>query len=197
MNVLRSFLIALTALVCWYLVVASSPAIHRAIFRIVPPDGPLTTEQRTTIDSAVTTFIRYWGPADDLADYPELSRVEQSHLDDVMALNGIILLYLLPALLIGLFVLRFRFLQPLALIWSLEFIGFIGLLSLFMFQSVFIGMHELLFSQGNWILPSDQFVLTQVYPEAFFAWSWALILSFSLLSISMVHLMLRGRKAVQ
>lgn len=198
MTVLRSLLVALTALVCWYLVVASTPAIHQAIFRMVPPDGLLTQEERVAIDNDVTAFIRYLPPIGDRSlptFYKQVSATEVEHLEDVFALNSLILLYLLPALLVGLLLSKIWKLTLRDSAWSMVVIGILGLVSVTMFEPLFLGIHPWLFPQGNWLLPTDRFVLTQVYPEQFFALIWAGIVALSLLSIGIVHLALRKRQA--
>ncbi len=207
---LSGLLLAIGVLSLWYSVVAGSTLVHRAIFALVPPDGQITAESRVAIDSAITRSVRYPGITNDLAGYPELSATEQAHLDDVLAVNGIILIYILPGAIVGLLLTHFRGhlggewpvssevkeKMRHALIWSIGLVGLTGLITMTGFSQVFVAIHPLLFPTGNWQLPSDQFVLTQVYPLGFFALAWGFILALSLLSLGIAHRLLRRQSAV-
>ncbi|MBI4023277.1 DUF1461 domain-containing protein, partial [Candidatus Berkelbacteria bacterium] len=163
-----------------FLVVISTPAIHRAIFAVVPAGGPISPEERVAIDQAVTEGIRYWSASAAESDgLVALTSAEWRHLEDVLTLVGIVWLYILPGALIGLLLIRFRLTEPWAVTWILGLIGVVGLTSAIFFEPLFLQLHHLLFPAGNWIFPPRDYLLTQVYPASFFLAAWIIVLAFS------------------
>src|SRR5690606_21798244 len=106
--------------------------------------------------------------------FARLSQAEVRHLEDVMAINGILLVYMIPAVLIGLVLARFRLTEPLAITWSVGLLALIGAVTIVGFDGAFTAIHPFLFPAGNWTFSPDQYLLTQVYPIGFFAAAWGL-----------------------
>lgn len=184
MTALRGLLIAIGVLALWYWLVMATPLGHQAIFAVVPPDGELSHAERIALDRDVTAFVRYLPPASEhLPTFDRLSEAEIRHLEDVHAVNGLLLLYLLPAVLIGLILSRFRLTEPLALTWSLGLVAGIGLVTLVGFDGAFTAIHPFLFPAGNWTFSAEHYLLTRVYPLGFFGVAWTAILLGSALTL--------------
>ncbi len=110
---------------------------------------------------------------------------ERSHLSDVKQLLTLlgylyVLAWAITAVLLG-----FKKVQasPLLLysgIFSLVLL-FLLFLGSFSFDNLFLTFHEVFFPQGNYYFPSGQYLITRLYPEAFFANFFARILLYLLL----------------
>ena len=169
MNV-RKFVVitsVLTFFACLLTVVVFTAPIHTAIFHIVLPDGSVSTVERQTLDQNV---VRYFLNGNQ-AQLSSLSFVEQQHLQDVRVRFVAIAL----ASLAGIGFLLWA--KPTVREWrqASAVAVTIILVTSILFEPLFLFLHELLFPDGNWYLPPDQYVLTQVYPLGFFVACWLIV----------------------
>ncbi|MBI2589518.1 DUF1461 domain-containing protein [Candidatus Berkelbacteria bacterium] len=181
MSILRAFFLAVAALAFWVLFIVSTPILHQAIFAFIPPDGPLASRERNIIDREVTSLVgvkSWFGQAK--SDQSVLTSGEYAHIEDVTLIIWKVGIYILPGALIGLILARFRLAETSVITGSLGLLATIGLITGLGFEGAFIVLHKFIFPQGNWVFPSDQYVITQVYPAGFFVAIWIIILLASL-----------------
>lgn len=165
MNVLRATFLGLVGLSAWLVVLTLSTPVHELGFAMAPPDGPVTESVRSSYDRAITLSLMT-GQMEGLGG---LAPIEREHLIDVRQVVMAALVFVLLGLIVSL---RYR---PTAQEARLAARGvfIVGLLILFGFPVVFTWFHQLIFwGRDTWYLPAEQFLLTQLYPLAFFASLW-------------------------
>lgn len=185
LDIARSWFLASLVLSVWLLLFAAIAPLHQALFNPIPADGPVSTSERVALDESITSYL-VSGNTDELTSFTE---TERGHMDDVRTiLIGVLIKVIFSIIL--LLVIR---IDAHSSRGALALIAMLALVSALMFDGVFVGMHELLFVGTDWLLPPDQFVLTQIYPRDFFAVAWGGILALTLVSLGIVHASLRQK----
>ncbi len=170
---------AATVCACWLAIAFAVPSWHRLVFRFVPADGPVSSEDRTTLDRGIAGFF-IGGPAP-----AGLTVTEQDHLSDVRSFWH----RLVVAAATGLCWLIAA--RPREARRALAIILAVGAASLLAFGPLFVLIHPLVFPQGNWQFSSDA-LLVQIYPLGFFACIWASVL---VVAVASLVLLARGQSS--
>lgn len=186
-DILGSWFLASCAISVWLLMVVIISPLHSTLFKVVPADGPVTLTQRIDLDNSITSYL-----VDGNVEHIQtLTQTEQAHLFEVrQVLIGVVIKLLLSLIFL---VAAYRHVDSHSTRGALAIVSLLALLSATVFEQVFTGMHKILFTTSQWILPSVDFQLTQVYPENFFVFAWGGILSLSLSTIGVAHAVLRRK----
>jgi len=188
MNWLKGLLLALTVVASWTALLFVLAPAHQLMFTVIPPDGPVSATERIQIDRSVSKYLLTGGRTLRRAAF---TQQEQRHMADVRTLW----LALVGIAMVGGAVQLWRPASEnaaKAAAWITVAVGFASFLS---FSAVFVRLHELVFPNQDWLLPTSLSVLTRVYPEQFFLVSWALVLGCSLLSMLLWIRSAQGRCA--
>ena len=169
MNVRKSIVatIVITFLSGLLIFVALSAPIHELIFHFIPADGPVSILDRASLDNGVVNYY-FTGHQSWLSGF---TQNEQQHLAD--ARIRFIALAILAF--IGAVILILKRPKIIEWQWAATATISVALISSIAFEPLFILLHELIFPGGNWYLPSDQYVITQIYPLNFFISCWAIV----------------------
>lgn len=185
LDIARSWFLASLVLSVWLLLFAAIAPLHQVLFQSIPADGPVSTSDRIMLDQSITSYLA----SGDIEQISNLTDTERGHMEDVRTIFIGVLIKLVVSIIL-LLVIR---LDAHSSRGALALIAMLALVSALLFDDVFLEMHALFFVGSDWILPSDQFVLTQIYPRDFFGWVWGGILALTLLSLGIVHASLRQK----
>lgn len=156
--------LALAVIGSWTLVIAGSSGVQTFILKST---DPIIRTERASFTPLVVGYFR----TGDRTFLQDFSGREQRHLADV---RWLLLWLAVVTFLAGLMAVALRPTMTDAR-WAVAALIGTGVSVSLWFEPAFIFFHELVFTNRDWYLPVDEYLLTQIYPTAFFSVAWTVI----------------------